>query len=89
MQIHFSFPEGLVMVMNLDVIPKHGEMIDLTQIDNSAFFESDQEFQKFNKFLKLKIWKVYSVSYRLVSEEKSNAIVELIEKEDSQTYAVM
>ncbi|MES1216639.1 MAG: hypothetical protein ABUT20_14080 [Bacteroidota bacterium] len=89
MQIHFSFPEGLVMAMHLDVIPRHGEIADFTQINNPAFFESDEEYQKFTKFLKLKIWKVYSVSYRLVSDEESNAIVELIEKEDSQTYAVM
>jgi hypothetical protein len=87
MQIHFSFPDGLVMFITNSAIPRHGEIIDVSQINRPDLFESENEYNKFVKTLKLKVWKVNAVSYRLTSDEKSAAIIELIEKEDSQTYS--
>jgi len=89
MQTHFSFPDGLVLFITLAVIPRQGETVDVSQINRPDFFESENEYKKFNNTLKLKVWKVKAVSYQLTSDEKSAAIVELIEKEDSQTYAVV
>ncbi|MCW3118760.1 MAG: hypothetical protein JWM28_2842 [Chitinophagaceae bacterium] len=89
MQLHFSFPDGLVMFITVSVIPRQGETVDVSQINRPDFFESEDEYKLFSSSLKLKIWKVHTVSYRFTSDENSTAIIELIEKEDSQTYSVM
>ena len=80
MQIHFSFPDGLVMFISLSVIPRQGEIVDLSQINRADFFESEDEYLRFDSSHKIKVWKVNTVAYRLTADEKSAAIIELMEE---------